>query len=172
MDESHTFGKCVFDLKTNLGHSDQYFTVQWISFIFCSEKHFSFIGRAQFRRSYAVLRQLLFMLSRFFHDYQVHIHRSTDRFHRKYMYVKRTSFLDLIICTCSCRHWAIYSSLVIYSSARGFFFNFPPIPVGNKTEWKIKNIYPSVIPPISMGTLQWKRRYFSAELWVGLQRGD
>ena len=24
MDECHTFGKCVFDLKINLGHSDLY----------------------------------------------------------------------------------------------------------------------------------------------------
>ena len=28
MDECHTFGKCVFDPKINLGHSDLYFSVQ------------------------------------------------------------------------------------------------------------------------------------------------
>ena len=50
MDECHTFGKCVFDLKINLGHSDLYFTIQRF-FFFCSEKHFSFISKAQFRRA-------------------------------------------------------------------------------------------------------------------------
>ena len=40
------------DLKINIGHSDLYFMVQWfLSFIFCSEKHFSFIGKAWFRRA-------------------------------------------------------------------------------------------------------------------------
>ena len=42
----------TFDLKINLGHSDLYLMVQWfLSFLFCSEKHFSFIGKAQFRRA-------------------------------------------------------------------------------------------------------------------------
>ena len=42
----------TFDLKMNLGHSDLYFMVQWfLFFIFCSEKHFSFIGKARFRRA-------------------------------------------------------------------------------------------------------------------------
>ena len=42
----------TFDLKINLGHSDLYSTVQWfLSFILCSEKHFSFIGKAWFRRA-------------------------------------------------------------------------------------------------------------------------
>ena len=40
----------TFDLKINLGHSDLYLMVQrFLSFIFCSEKHFSFIGKARFR---------------------------------------------------------------------------------------------------------------------------
>ena len=30
----HTFGKCVFDLKINLGHGDLYFTVQWFFFFY------------------------------------------------------------------------------------------------------------------------------------------
>ena len=38
----------TFDLKINLGHSDLYFTVRDLSsFMFCSEKHFSFIGKVQ-----------------------------------------------------------------------------------------------------------------------------
>ena len=42
----------TFDLKINLGHSDLYVMVQWfLAFNFCSEKHFSFIGKAQFRRA-------------------------------------------------------------------------------------------------------------------------
>ena len=50
----------MFDLKINVGHCDLYFMVQrfcliswsdFSSFIFCSEKHFSFIGKAQFRRA-------------------------------------------------------------------------------------------------------------------------
>ena len=41
----------TFDLKINVGHSDLYLMVhQFLSFIFCSEKHFSFIGKAWFRR--------------------------------------------------------------------------------------------------------------------------
>ena len=41
----------TFDLKINLGQSDLYFMVQWfLFFIFCSEKHFSFIGKAWFMR--------------------------------------------------------------------------------------------------------------------------
>ena len=57
MNECHTFGKMsqcntTFDLKINLGHSNLYLMVQWFpSFIFCSEKHFSFIGKARFRRA-------------------------------------------------------------------------------------------------------------------------
>ena len=48
----------TFDLKINLGQSDLYLMVQrFLSFIFCSEKHFSFIGQIQ--ASYAVMRQLL-----------------------------------------------------------------------------------------------------------------
>ena len=40
----------AFDLEINVGHSDLYLMVQWLlSFIFCSEKHFSFIGKARFR---------------------------------------------------------------------------------------------------------------------------
>ena len=36
----------TFDLKINLGHSDLYFMVcDFCSFMFCSEKHFSFIGK-------------------------------------------------------------------------------------------------------------------------------
>ena len=34
MDECHTFGKCVYDLKINLGHSDLYFIVQWFVFFY------------------------------------------------------------------------------------------------------------------------------------------
>ena len=42
----------TFDLKMNIGHSDLYFMVQWfLSFNFCSEKHFRFIGKARFRRA-------------------------------------------------------------------------------------------------------------------------
>ena len=43
----------AFDLKINLGHSDLYFMVQWFFFFyfFCSEKHFSVNGKAQFRRA-------------------------------------------------------------------------------------------------------------------------
>ena len=42
----------TFDLKRNLGHSDLYLMVQWfLSFIFCSEKHLSFIDKARFRRA-------------------------------------------------------------------------------------------------------------------------
>ena len=41
----------TFDLKINLCHSDLYFMVQWFLFFFCSEKHFSFIGKAWFRRA-------------------------------------------------------------------------------------------------------------------------
>ena len=42
----------TFDLKINLGHSDLYLMVQWfLSFIFFSEKHFSFTGKARFRRA-------------------------------------------------------------------------------------------------------------------------
>ena len=40
----------TIDLKINLGHSDLYFMVHWF-FIFCSERHFSFIGNARFRRA-------------------------------------------------------------------------------------------------------------------------
>ena len=36
------------------------------------------------------------------------------------------------------------------------FFNFPPIPVGNKTVEGIKISYPIAIPPVSVETLQWK----------------
>ena len=40
----------TFDLKINLGQSDLYFMVQWFFFFFFgSEKHFSFIDKAQFR---------------------------------------------------------------------------------------------------------------------------
>ena len=46
MDEYHTFGKCVFDTVTYISRSSDF-----SSFIFCSEKHFSFIGKAQFRRA-------------------------------------------------------------------------------------------------------------------------
>ena len=50
MDECHTFVKCVFDLKINLGpiysHSSDF-----SSFIFGSKKHFLFSGKAQFRRA-------------------------------------------------------------------------------------------------------------------------
>ena len=42
----------AFELKINLHHSILYFTVQWFfSFFVCSEKHFSFVGKAQFRRA-------------------------------------------------------------------------------------------------------------------------
>ena len=34
MYECHTFGKCVFDLKINLGHSDLYFMDQWFFFFY------------------------------------------------------------------------------------------------------------------------------------------
>ena len=55
IDECHTFGlmnqcNATFNLKINL--DDLHFKVQWFSyFIFCSEKHFSFIGKEQFRRA-------------------------------------------------------------------------------------------------------------------------
>ena len=42
----------TLDLKINLGHSDLYFTVQWfLFFFFLLWKHFSFIGKAQFRQA-------------------------------------------------------------------------------------------------------------------------
>ena len=42
----------TFDLKINVDHSDLYLMVQpFLSFIFCSEKHFSFIGKARFRQA-------------------------------------------------------------------------------------------------------------------------
>ena len=43
----------TFNLKIKLGHNDLYFIVHWFLFfyIFCSEKHFSFIGKAWFRRA-------------------------------------------------------------------------------------------------------------------------
>ena len=63
----------MFDLKINVGHCDLYFIVHWFCLIslylmdkchtfgkwvcdlsffsFCSEKHFSFIGKARFRRT-------------------------------------------------------------------------------------------------------------------------
>ena len=43
----------TFDLKTNLGHSDLNLIVQWFPSLifFCAEKHFSFIGKARFRRA-------------------------------------------------------------------------------------------------------------------------
>ena len=52
----HMSGKCqcnmTFDFKINLGYSDLISrSSDFSSFIFCSEKHFSFIGKAQFRRA-------------------------------------------------------------------------------------------------------------------------
>ena len=42
----------TFDLKVNLGQSNRYFTVHWfLFFYFWLWKHFSFIGKARFRRA-------------------------------------------------------------------------------------------------------------------------
>ena len=54
MDKCHTFGKCVFDLKINLGHSDLYFTVQlFFSFYFLLWKTFKFYWQSSIQVSYA-----------------------------------------------------------------------------------------------------------------------
>ena len=52
MDECHTFGKCVYDHKINLGHSDLYSrSSDFLLLFFALKKHFSFFGKAQFRRA-------------------------------------------------------------------------------------------------------------------------
>ena len=46
MDECHTFGKCVFDLKINLGHSTYISrSTDFSSFIFCSENILVLLGK-------------------------------------------------------------------------------------------------------------------------------
>ena len=63
--------------------------------------------------------------------------------------------------------WYLFQSWDIQYSSRVFSISLP-------FQWvielsgRIKKIYPSVIPPISVETLQWKHRYFSgiAEGWL------
>ena len=74
----------------------------------------------------------------------------------------RQNCTDMFIC--------LFALLIQYSS-RVFSTSLPSQWI-IKLSGRIKIFYPSVIPPILVETLQWKHRYFSLELWVGLQRGD
>ena len=70
------------------------------------------------------------------------------------------------------RHtWCVCQSRYVQYSSRVFSISLPSQWV-IKLSGRIKIFYPSVIPPILVETLQWKHRYFSVELWAGLQRGD